>query len=90
MLNAVPLQAGPGIALARRMKVSGSRVVQALAVLAGAAWLVRRLRRYSLRGKNVLVAGGGRGLGLDIARVLVDRGAPRLRTGFCPASWSAS
>ncbi|HEX5661626.1 MAG TPA: SDR family NAD(P)-dependent oxidoreductase [Polyangiales bacterium] len=30
---------------------------------------------YQLRGKNALITGGSRGLGLELARVLVDRGA---------------
>ncbi|MDB4942040.1 MAG: ketoacyl reductase [Labilithrix sp.] len=57
------------------MDIGRSHVVTSLAVLAGGAWLVRRLRRYSLEGKNALVTGGGRGLGLEIARKLVARGA---------------
>lgn len=48
-------------------------------VLAGAVLGFRalaRLRgRYALAGKNALVTGGSRGLGLEIARVLVARGA---------------
>lgn len=46
-----------------------------LALFAGVSWAVNRARRYSLRGRNVLLTGGGRGLGLEIARVLVRRGA---------------
>jgi NAD(P)-dependent dehydrogenase (short-subunit alcohol dehydrogenase family) len=37
--------------------------------------LAQRRRRFGLAGKNALVIGGGRGLGLEIARVLVDKGA---------------
>jgi len=37
--------------------------------------LVARRRHFDLRGKNALVTGGSRGLGLEIARVLVERGA---------------
>jgi NAD(P)-dependent dehydrogenase (short-subunit alcohol dehydrogenase family) len=33
------------------------------------------MRRITLRGKNALVTGGGRGLGLEVARALVDKGA---------------
>jgi len=41
----------------------------------GAQALARKTRPRTLAGKNVLVTGGGRGLGLEIARVLVARGA---------------
>jgi NAD(P)-dependent dehydrogenase (short-subunit alcohol dehydrogenase family) len=37
--------------------------------------VVRRWTRFTLARKNALVTGGGRGLGLEIARVLVDKGA---------------
>jgi NAD(P)-dependent dehydrogenase (short-subunit alcohol dehydrogenase family) len=37
--------------------------------------LVRRSRRFSFAGKAVLVAGGSRGMGLVLARQLVDAGA---------------
>jgi short-subunit dehydrogenase len=46
----------------------------AASVLAG-AWLVRRARSYPLQGRNALITGGSRGLGLEIARVLVAKGA---------------
>ncbi|HEY3495310.1 MAG TPA: SDR family oxidoreductase, partial [Polyangiaceae bacterium] len=36
---------------------------------------LRRRRRQSLAGKNVLLTGGSRGLGLEMARVLVAKGA---------------
>jgi NAD(P)-dependent dehydrogenase (short-subunit alcohol dehydrogenase family) len=46
---------------------------------AGALWgartLVRRRGRLVLAGKNALVTGGSRGLGLEIARLLVQKGA---------------
>ena len=52
-----------------------------LGLLTGAALLARRARRYDLRGKNALVTGGSRGLGLEIARVLAGRGAHVAITG---------
>src|SRR5687768_12523249 len=42
--------------------------------------LVRRSRRFSFAGKSVLIAGGSRGLGLVLARQLVDAGA---RVAIC-------
>jgi len=36
---------------------------------------VRRKRRYSLAGKNVVITGGSRGLGLVLARECLERGA---------------
>jgi NAD(P)-dependent dehydrogenase (short-subunit alcohol dehydrogenase family) len=52
----------------------------ALAAAVGAAWLgaralVRHGRRTSFRGQVALVTGGSRGLGLELARQLVDEGA---------------
>ncbi|HKO52838.1 MAG TPA: SDR family oxidoreductase [Polyangiaceae bacterium] len=52
-----------------------SKLGLGLALFAGASWALRRARRYSLRGKNALLTGGSRGLGLEIARVLLQRGA---------------
>jgi len=54
---------------------SAARVALGLALVAGISWAAKRARRYSLRGRNALVTGGERGLGLEIARVLVQRGA---------------
>ncbi|HZJ53235.1 MAG TPA: SDR family oxidoreductase [Myxococcaceae bacterium] len=47
------------------------------AIAVAGAWLGRRLTRprYDLRGKVVLVTGGSRGLGLELARVLARKGA---------------
>ncbi len=42
--------------------------------------LLRRLRWFEFAGKTVLIAGGSRGLGLVLARELVDRGA---RVAIC-------
>jgi len=50
-----------------------------LGFLAGRA-LSHRRRRWDLRGRNVLVTGGSRGLGLVIARQLVQEGA---RVAIC-------
>ena len=47
---------------------------------AGARALARRRRYFDLRGKVALVTGGSRGLGLVLARELVDRGA---RVAIC-------
>ena len=49
-------------------------VAMALGTLTGAA-LFRRLNRYDLVHRNAVVTGGSRGLGLEIARVLVERGS---------------
>ena len=59
----------------RMMPVATSRALQALAIVAGGAWLFRRFTRYSLQGRHALVTGGSRGLGLEVARVLAERGA---------------
>ncbi len=53
------------------MYASASIVSVALA----ARFLLRRSRFVSLRGKVVVITGGSRGLGLNIARVCVERGA---------------
>ena len=42
--------------------------------------LVRRSRRFSFAGKSVLITGGSRGMGLVLARQLVDAGA---RVAIC-------
>src|SRR6185312_12645732 len=59
-----------------------NRNYAALATAAGAAGLalgiqaaVRFSRRISFRGKNVLITGGSRGLGLVLARQFADEGA---------------
>lgn len=43
--------------------------------LGAALWRGRRARRYSLQGKNVLITGGSRGLGLALARQFLRRGS---------------
>jgi len=45
-----------------------------LGAVAAVRFVVRQRRRIRLRGKNALVTGGSRGLGLEIARRLVERG----------------
>ena len=45
------------------------------AALGGWAWARRRAAPYELRGRVAWVSGGSRGLGLEIARVLVGQGA---------------
>ena len=57
-------------------------VAAGLGVTAGLASraLVRRSRRFSFAGKAVLITGGSRGLGLVLARQLVDAGA---RVAIC-------
>jgi hypothetical protein len=54
--------------LARRLTTTA--IGYAASALAGGPWL-HRTRPFSLRGKNALVTGGARGLGLEVARVLV-------------------
>ena len=48
-----------------------------LAALAGGAWLVSRLlrKRYDFKGKTVVITGGSRGLGLELARRFAREGA---------------
>ena len=38
-------------------------------------WLIHRIDRFDLKGKHALVTGGSRGLGLEIARRLLEKGA---------------
>ena len=59
----------------RRRAPLGSKLLGWAALLLTALAAVRRLRRFALRGKNALITGGSRGLGLEIARLLVARGA---------------
>lgn len=55
-------------------RVHGRNALLLLGVLASFTLLQRR-NLYALRGKNALVTGGSRGLGLEIARLLVARGS---------------
>jgi short-subunit dehydrogenase len=56
-----------------RQAASTSLLAIAASFFAGV--LVSQRRRFSLAGKNAVVTGGARGLGLEIARVLVAKGA---------------
>jgi short-subunit dehydrogenase len=58
----------------KRMNI-GKSAVALLASAAVLSTLVKRRRRYSLAGKNVVIAGGSRGLGLVLAREALQRGA---------------
>lgn len=52
-----------------------------LGIAAGAAVnLIKRSNRFELEGKNVIITGGARGLGLVLARQFVERGA---RVAIC-------
>jgi short-subunit dehydrogenase len=61
------------------------RKILIAAALAGMALVGIRLRatRYTVAGKNVIVTGGGRGLGLALAREVAARGG---RVGLCARS----
>jgi short-subunit dehydrogenase len=54
---------------------SARLLITALSAVAVARWLVGRARRFELRDAVVLVTGGGRGLGLQVAREAAKRGA---------------
>lgn len=56
-----------------RARWLGSAVL--VASLLTGVWLERRRRLFSLKGKNVLVTGGSRGLGLELARLMARKGA---------------
>ena len=64
--------------------MKGSKLVLAVGAGLAAALvsraLVRRSRRFSFAGKSVLITGGSRGMGLVLARQLVDAGA---RVAIC-------
>lgn len=60
-------------------KILWGGVSAAAAGLAARSWL-RRRRRFDFRGRTVALTGGSRGLGLVLARELLDRGA---RVGIC-------
>src|SRR5262245_21955296 len=55
----------------RNLLLAAAGAGAALAVRAA----LRKAREYSFRGKTVLITGGSRGLGLVLARQLVDEGA---------------
>lgn len=57
----------------RRLELLGNAFAMAAGVL-GAAMMLRRLHRLELSGKVVVITGGGRGLGLAIARAFAERG----------------
>ena len=59
------------------------RSILALGFAAVAGYLLLTGRRHDLRGKHVLVTGGARGLGLQLAREAAARGA---RLGLCARS----
>jgi NAD(P)-dependent dehydrogenase (short-subunit alcohol dehydrogenase family) len=56
------------------------------AAVAGAVMGSVFRRRYSFRGKSVLITGGSRGLGLEIARLLAEEGAYLTIVGRNPAT----
>ncbi|MGC4080795.1 MAG: SDR family NAD(P)-dependent oxidoreductase [Vicinamibacterales bacterium] len=61
----------------RSLPATAAAAVGALATIGGVAlWLERRSRRrFDFAGKVVLITGGSRGLGLVLARGLVEKGA---------------
>jgi short-subunit dehydrogenase len=62
------------------MKTRWLKLASVLGVMAGARLALRHMRKIDLRGKVALITGGSRGLGLVMARALVDRGA---RVALC-------
>lgn len=63
-----------------RNLISKSLVAGALAGGAYLAWRALTTPRYTFRGRTAIVTGGSRGLGLELARLLVDEGA---RVAIC-------
>jgi short-subunit dehydrogenase len=70
-VTAKPIIIGSALAIGAGLS-AGLGVTVALGV---ALWRGRGARRYDLRGKNVLITGGSRGLGLALARQFLRRGA---------------
>ena len=72
-----------GVAIARRRAMSIRRIVgvaTVIGVVASARAVLRRRRAFTLDRRVVVIMGGSRGLGLELARVFVDRGA---RVALC-------
>ncbi|HUE80479.1 MAG TPA: SDR family NAD(P)-dependent oxidoreductase [Pyrinomonadaceae bacterium] len=66
------------------MQEETRKIVATAALAAGAALatrsVLRRIRKYDLKGKTVLITGGSRGLGLVLAREFAEQGA---RVAIC-------
>src|SRR5438105_12303516 len=56
-------------------KRSAALLFAAAVGLAGANIILKEMRKFNLRGKVVLITGGSRGLGLELAREFARRGA---------------